>query len=212
MSLNFDSFFGAPTSYVPGPYFLAAGCSHTSAVGVDADQCWAGQLAQRTRIKTCNLAEAGGNAWIASVRIAQWILVTGRPEFVVAQWPHPIRTVIWKNGQGNSVNVHDTEDHLFHTRLRYGDSNYWAEWMQAIITTNAICVAAKIPIINWSLDNVDPHYLALLKANGIVVHDQTDQPRWEIDRLGSDQQHAGPLSHAQWAQQLQEMLNAITTR
>lgn len=212
MSLNFDNFFGPTTQPVPGPYFLAAGCSHTSAVGVDADHCWAGQLAQRTKIKTCNLAEPGGNAWISSVRIARWIHCTGRPEFVVAQWPHPIRTVIWKNTTGTPVNVHDTADHLFETRLRYSDLNFYAEWMQAIITTNAVCRAAKIPILNWSLDVIDPHYIALLNANQIEIHGQTDQMRWTIDNLGSDGRHAGSAAHAQWAQQLQEMLNAITTR
>ena len=212
MSLNFDSFFGPPTQYVPGPYFLAAGCSHSSAVGVDADQSWPGQLGSRTKIKPCNLAEAGGNAWIASVRIARWIHSTGRPEFVVVQWPHPIRTVIWKNGPGTPTNVHDTEDLLFQTRLRYSDLNFYAEWMQSIITTNAVCRAAKIPILNWSLDIIDPHYLSLLQANGIELYCQTNEMRWTIDQLGTDGRHAGPNAHAQWAQQLQEMLNAITTR
>lgn len=210
MSINFDDFFGPPTAFVPGPYFLAAGCSHTSAVGVDADQCWAGQLAKRTKIKTCNLAEAGGNAWIASVRVARWIHCTGRPEFVVVQWPHPIRTVIWKNSNGTPTNVHDTQDLLFQTRLRYSDLNFWAEWLQAIITTNAICRAAKIPCVNFSLDSIDSHYKNLLAANQIQLYDQNGH--WDKDLNGSDGKHNGPLAHAQWAQLLQELLNETTTR
>lgn len=212
MSLIFDNFFGKPTQWVPGPYFLAAGCSHTSAVGVDADECWAGQLSQRRKIKVCNLAEPGGNAWIASVRIAQWIHCTGRPEFVVVQWPHPIRTTIWNNKNGVPVNVHESQDPLFETKLRYSDLNFYAEWMQAIITTNAVCKAANVPIVNWSLDIVDFHYLNLLRAQGIEVYDQTHDSRWKIDQLGSDGQHAGPAAHAQWAETITGIINELTTR
>ncbi len=208
MSINFDDFFGRPTAPVSAPYFLSAGCSHTSAVGVDADQNWSSQLARSVKIKTCNLAEAGGNAWIASVRIARWIQCTGRPEFVVVQWPHPVRTVIWKNGIGSLATIREAEDPLFQTRLRYSELNFWAEWMQAIITTNAVCTAAKIPILNWSLDPIDFHYKNLLAAGGIQLHDLL----WSHDWKGSDGQHHGPLAHERWAKQLQELLNEITTR
>lgn len=211
MSLFFDTVFGPPTQPVPGPYFLAAGCSHTSAVGVTKAQSWPEQLARMVDIKVCNLAEPAGNAWIASVRLARWFHCTGRPKFVVVQWPHAIRTTIWKNSLGTLVNVHDTNDLLFTTRLKYSDLNFYAEWMQAIITTNAICKAAGVPIVNWSLDIIDPHYLALLQTNGICLHGQTQQQRWIKDSLGSDGSHAGPLAHQQWAQHLQEILNATTT-
>ena len=210
MTIDFDRFFGTPVAHVPGKHFIAAGCSHTSAVGVEPNQSWPQQLARLQNVSACNLAEAGGNAWIASVRIARWLAHTGRPEYVVVQWPHPIRKVIWKNNVGHCVNVHSSADDLFHSNLRYSELNFWAEWMQAIITTNTACRLAKIPCINFSLDPVDNHYKNLLTANGIQLYD--DQSMWMRDRLGSDGMHNSRKCHADWAIKLQEIINATPTR
>lgn len=210
MTLNFDRFFGSPTAPVPGRHFLAAGCSHTSAVGVEPNQAWPEQLSTMLSIPACNLAEPGGNAWIAGIRISRWIMHTGRPEFVAVQWPHPMRMVIWKNGVGACANVHASSDELFQTRLRYSDLNFWADWMQSIITTNAVCRAAKIPCVNFSIDPVDAHYRTLLLANKIELHDQENL--WLRDRGAADGKHNSRHCHAAWAKQLQEIINANTTR
>lgn len=209
MSLSFDRFFGLPGSPTSKKHFLAAGCSHTSAVGVEPNQSWPQQLARLQNTDVYNLAEPGGNAWIASVRISQRLNL-GRPEYVVVQWPHPVRKVIWQDNIGRCFNAHSIDDDLFQRILRRGELNFWAEWMQSIITTNTACRLANIPCINFSIDAIDIHYKDLLAANGIKLYD--DSSMWPTDWLASDGKHHSRRCHAAWSTKLQEIINATSTR
>ncbi len=210
MSLVFDRFFGRAIDHQPPLYFLTAGCSHTSAVGVDNHENWTQRLSHIVGMPGVNMAEPGGNAWVVSARIGRWFLSSNKPKFVVVQWPHPMRTTVWKSTMGELYNVHNLEDKLFQLKLEYGEWNFWAEWMQSIITTNAICIGHGVPIVNFSVDPVDEHFVQLLESNKITLYD--DPMMWMRDKNGSDQRHNGPLCHQQWATQLSKLINEITSR
>jgi hypothetical protein len=197
---------------VADPHFVTTGCSHTGATGLDISQGYTQQLANDLTIPGINLSLPGGNHQLCANNLTRW-LRHNRPNFVIAQWPHPMRKLIWRNGVAGVVNVHNSQDPLFDTMLRYGEENFYCEWIQSIITITALCEAMNIPYIHWSLDVVDPVYHSILRGNNITLHsNDEDSSIWIRDRGAQDRRHHSEKCHIQWAQKLKGLLNEHTTQ
>jgi hypothetical protein len=197
---------------VKDKHFVTTGCSHTGAVGLDINQGYTAVLAQEMNLPGINLSLPGGNHQVAAYNITRW-LRHNRPEFVIAQWPHPIRKVIWRNQGAGILNVHNNKDPLFDQMLRYGEENFYCEWMQCMLTITALCTAMNIPCVHWSLDEIDDVYHRMLRDNDIVLHsNDLDSTVWHRDSAAQDRRHHSAKCHAQWAQKLKGLLNEHTTR
>jgi hypothetical protein len=196
----------------PGAHFVTAGCSHTGAVGLDISQGYTAVLAQEMNLLGINLSLPGGNHQVAAYNVTRW-LRHNRPEFVIVQWPHPMRKLIWRNGGAAVLNVHADQDPLFDQLLRYGDENFYCEWIQSVLTITTLCEANNIPYIHWSLDTISPVYHQMLQDNDIVLHsNDEDSTLWYRDSAAQDRRHHSEKCHAQWAQKLKGLLNEHTTR
>jgi hypothetical protein len=203
--------FPQPES-VEGRHFVTTGCSHTGAIGLDISQGYTAILAHELSMPGINLSRPGGNHQLCVHNITRWLRYS-RPDFVIAQWPHPMRKLIWRNGSAAVLNVHADQDPLFDTMLRYGDENFYCEWIQSIITITALCETANIPCVHWSLDVIDPVYHGILRNNNIVLHNNDeDSSIWSRDHKAKDQKHHSAKCHAQWAQKLKGLLNEHTTQ
>lgn len=197
---------------VADPHFVTTGCSHTGATGLDISQGYTQQLANDLKIPGINLSRPGGNHQVCAYNITRWLRYS-RPEFVIVQWPHPIRKLIWRNGGAAVLNVHADQDPLFDQMLRYGEENFYCEWMQCILTITTLCSAMNISCVHWSLDEIDDVYHRMLRNNDIVLHDNDkDSTLWHRDGAAQDRQHHSAKCHAQWAQKLKGLLNEHTTR
>jgi hypothetical protein len=197
---------------VKDPHFVTTGCSHTGAIGLDTSQGYTQQLANDLNMPGINLSLPGGNHQVCAHNITRW-LRHSRPNFVIAQWPHPVRKLIWRNGGAAVLNVHADQDPLFDTMLRYGEENFYCDWMQSIITITALCEIANIPCVHWSLDQIDPVYQRMLRDNKITLHSNNeDSSIWNCDHSAKDKRHHSAECHAQWAQKLKGLLDEHTTR
>jgi len=197
---------------VDGKHFITTGCSHTGAIGLDISQGYTQQLAHNLNMPGINLSRPGGNHQICANNITRW-LKHSRPEFVIAQWPHPVRKLIWRNGDGAVLNVHADHDHLFDTMLRYGEENFYCEWIQSVLTITVLCKVMNIPCVHWSLDEIDDVYHRMLRDNDIVLHsNDKNSTLWHRDSAAQDRRHHSANCHAQWAQKLKGLLNEHTTQ
>lgn len=214
MIRSISDFFGriyatdsAPLEY-PGDHFVAVGCSHTQGVGLDRFFRYSSVISRTLELPAYNLSYGGGCAELNLDYATRWLHTVGRPRFLVAQWPHPMRKVIWKNGAWSVQNVHVSQDGLFAETLRWGEENFWYQWLRSVIITNAAYSAAGVPVVNFALDTVPAEYNRILKDNGVTVY-STD---WLLDNAANDSQHHGIKAHAQWAQKIIGILNEHTTR
>jgi hypothetical protein len=193
-------------------HFVTTGCSHTSAIGLNISQGYTQQLSDDLQMLGINLSRPGGNHQICVHNITRWVRHS-RPEFVIVQWPHPIRKLIWRNGGAAILNVHADQDPLFNTMLRYGEENFYCEWIQSMLTITALCEGMNIPCVQWSLDEIDPVYHQILKNNNIVLYSNNETSSvWHRDNSAADRRHHSEKCHAQWAQKLKGILNEHTTR
>jgi len=197
---------------VEGKHFVTTGCSHTGAVGLDISQGYTAVLAHELRMPGINLSRPGGNHQICMYNITRWVRHS-RPDFVIAQWPHPVRKLIWRNGGATVLNVHADQDPLFDTMLRYGEENFYCEWIQSMLTITVLCETLKIPCVHWTLEEVDPAHQRILRDNNIVLHSNNDTSSvWNRDYNAKDKRHHSAACHAQWAQKLKGLLNEHTTQ
>lgn len=201
-----------PPDSVQDTHFVTTGCSHTGAVGLDISQGYTQQLANDLNMPGINLSLPGGNHQIAAYNVTRW-LRHNRPKFVIVQWPHPIRKVIWRNQGAGILNVHKDNDPLFDQMLRYGEENFYCEWMQCMLTITTLCTAMNIPCVHWSLDEIDDVYHCMLRDNDIVLHsNDLNSTVWHRDSGAQDRRHHSARCHEQWAQKLKGLLNEHTTR
>jgi hypothetical protein len=197
---------------VEGKHFVTTGCSHTGAIGLDISQGYTAVLAHQLGMPGINLSRPGGNHQVCAYNVTRW-LRHSRPEFVIAQWPHPVRKLIWRNGGGAVLNVHVDQDTLFDTMLRYGEENFYCEWIQSILTITTLCEAIRIPCVHWTLDEIDYSYQRMLRDNNIVLHsNDRDNNIWNRDNGAQDQSHHSAKCHTQWAQKLKGLINEHTTQ
>jgi len=203
---------GDPPAPVTEKHFITAGCSHTGAVGIDISLSYTQLLANDFGMPGINLSRSGGNHQVVVHNVTKW-LRNHRPEFVIVQWPHPLRKIVWHHQTISVLNVHASSDHLFDTTLRYGEENFYYEWIESILTITTLCSAMNIPCVHWTPDEISNEYLRILRDNDIVLHSNDENhSHWHRDSAARDQQHHSEKCHEQWAQKLKGLINELTTR
>ena len=191
---------------------LALGCSHTVGVGVTSSECYVSLLSERMGVSITNTAIPSGNADYCVEQLTKYLRQT-HVDFVIAQWPNPIRKTIWKNGKPHLENIHNASG-VFRTILTAGTENFVKPWLQSIVTADTLCKLANIPIVHILLEDLDSVHVQYLDKNNITLHRDLKQPdtTWLFDSAGSDNLHHSAKCHAQWTTRLHGLLNELTTR
>ena len=102
---------------------LALGCSHTAGVGVDPADCYVSVLGRMLDRPIVNKGVPGGNAIHVQKHLVQALKTTLRPDFVIAQWPNPIRRTIWHGTIPQNENI-ITASEPFRQLLRASEQNF----------------------------------------------------------------------------------------
>lgn len=191
---------------------LALGCSHTAGIGLEPDDCYVNVLSRILGRPIINCAQPGGNNDHVEQRLVA-ALRAGRPEFVIAQWPNPIRKTIWKNGRPNNENI-ATASPVFQQLVALGEENFYNPWLQSIVTCNTLCNLANVPIINIMIENIDQKWNNVLVDHNIILHVDQKLPglTWLMDSKAMDNMHHSATCHRQWAERLLGLINEHTTR
>lgn len=190
---------------------IALGCSHTAGVGVDPADRFTAVLGQLLNQPIKNLAVPGGNASdVQTNLIAE--LKTQRPNFVIAQWPNPVRLTVWHEAAAHRENT-NTASPAFDQLLKQSVENFYQPWILAIVTCDLLCQQIAVPIIHIMLEQLDSQHNQQLIAQGITLHQDQKQPgkTWLFDSAASDRLHHSAACHKQWAERLHGLTNAYTT-
>jgi hypothetical protein len=190
---------------------LALGCSHTAGVGVLATECYISLLSMHYNCNIINTALPGGNAENCLKQLVAQ-LREETTDFIIAQWPNPIRRTLWINNKPQYETIQSSST-TFHLLLKSGIDNFIQPWLQCIITADTLCKFAGIKIVHIMLEDLDSEYVDVLHNNDITLHRDLKKPgqTWLFDSAGSDNLHHSPRCHAQWAERLIGLLNEHTT-
>lgn len=190
---------------------LALGCSHTAGVGVLASECYVSLLSAQYDCEIVNAAISNGNAEYCLQQLVLQ-LRTEYPDFVIAQWPNPIRRTTWIGKKFQFENIQSAGP-TFRSLLTSSVENFMQPWIQCIVTADTLCNLAGIKVIHIMLEDLNTEYVDTLNKNNITLHRDLKQPgqTWLFDSAGSDNLHHSPRCHAQWAQRLIGLLNEHTT-
>jgi hypothetical protein len=190
---------------------LALGCSHTAGAGIDASECYISLLSNQLGVPIINTGLSGGNADYCLEQLTKHLRQT-HIDFVIAQWPNPIRKTIWVNGAPCNENIHNASG-VFRAILTAGTENFVKPWLQSIVTADTLCKLANIPVVHILLEDLDDEHVQYLDKNNIILHRDLKQPdtTWLFDSAGSDNLHHSAKCHAQWTTRLHGLLNELTT-
>lgn len=191
---------------------VAIGCSHTAGVGVDPADCYVSVLGQMLEKDIKNLGVPGGNADDVVNHLIDELKNT-RPEFVIAQWPNPIRRTIWHNKKLRRETISNPSV-AFLELLRADEENFYQHWIQCIVVSNMLCQLAQVTCVNIMIEDVDLSYHELLAKENIVLHVDKKLPgeTWLMDSRASDNLHHSARCHKQWATRLFGLIDEHTTR
>lgn len=191
---------------------IAIGCSHTAGVGVAVDKRYTSVLSRLLSTPIDNFGIPGGNASNNQMSLVQ-TLKTQRPDFVVAQWPNPLRCAIWNNDKESNENVYNAST-AFVQLLKQSVENFYQPWLRTIITCDLLCKQAGVPVVHILLEDLEQKYLNTLDQQQIKLHTDQKIPdaTWLFDSAASDKLHHSAVCHAQWADRLVRLLNELTTR
>ena len=190
----------------------AIGCSHTAGVGIEPAHCYVTVLSNRLGCTILNHGLPGGNAGHVQATLVQALKYTLRPDFIIAQWPNPLRRTTWYNNTARNENIQHNSA-VFKHLLQAGDKNFYQPWIDTIIVCNLLCKIAAVPIVNIMIEDVPEEYHHQLAVESIVLHvdKKTPNETWLMDSAASDDLHHSARCHAQWAQRLHGLLNELTT-
>lgn len=191
---------------------LALGCSHTAGIGLNPDDCYVNVLSKMLGIVIVNQSQPGGSHRQVEQRLVN-ALRKGRPKFVIAQWPNPIRTTIWNNGKPIFENISNSSA-VFRQLVALGEENFYNPWLQSIITCNTLCNLAEVPIINIMIENIDQKWNKVLIDHNIELHVDQKLPglTWLMDSKAMDNSHHSAACHRQWAERLMGLINECASR
>jgi hypothetical protein len=192
---------------------LALGCSHTAGVGIAVVDCYASVLSKLLAVNIDNQGVPAGNAGDVQSNLVQALTHTRRPDFVIAQWPNPIRRTMWHNNISKKETIMNSSA-AFKELLRTGEKNFYRPWIDTIVVCNLLCQIASVPIVNIMIEDISQEYHAMLAAEKIVLHVDKKLPdeTWLMDSAASDRLHHSAVCHRQWAQRLYRLVNEFTTR
>jgi hypothetical protein len=193
-------------------YAMAAGCSHTAGVGIELHDCYASCVGRHYNMSVLNNGVPSGNHTHVLMNIVETLKIKHRPEFIIAQWPNPIRRTIWVNGIEQLQNIH-TAGPAFALLLKNGEENFYEDWLQSIIVGNLLCKLADVPIVNIMLEDIEDCYHVRLGNENIKLHTDQKLPglTWLFDSAATDQLHHSAYCHRQWANRLIGLIDEITT-
>lgn len=191
---------------------LALGCSHTAGVGVDPSECYVSLLSKHYQTPIVNTAAPGGSADQCMQHLTQ-ALRSGRPEFVIAQWPNPIRRTMW-TGNKRKFETVQSAGPAFRSLLQAGVANFYEPWLQYITAADTMCALAGVPVVHILLEDLATEYTDRLLAQGILLHQDLKIPgqSWIFDSAGADGLHHSAACHAQWANRLIGLIDEFTKR
>ena len=191
---------------------LAVGCSHTAGVGIDPTHCYVSVLAAHYNIEILNRSRPGGNADYC-VQALLTVLDSARPEFVVAQWPNPVRRTVWHAQRATDENINNASV-AFRSLLAAGEKNFIKPWLQNITIADRLCKLAGVPVVHILLEDLADEYVETLNNLNIVLHRDQKLPdqTWLFDSQAADAQHHSARCHAQWAKRLIGLIDEHTTR
>lgn len=191
---------------------IALGCSHTAGVGIDLKDCYVSVLSQLLNCEIKNLGIPGGNATDLLLNLTRE-LKKYQPEFVIAQWPNPIRRTMWHGKQSHRENIHNASP-IFQQLLKVSEENFYQPWIQCIVVADTLCELAQVPCLHIMIEDVEPQYHRALNEYNIVLHVDRKLPNetWLMDSAASDKLHHSARCHKQWAQRIFGLLNEPTTR
>ena len=187
---------------------IALGCSHTAGLYLDESERYVSVLAQIIGHPIANLAEPGGNHSVVQQRLVRVLQKSKLPEFVVAQWPDPFRRMTWQGEQAHNETVKNSSV-AFQQLLRQGEQNFYQPWLDTIVICNLLCRALDVKCINIFLQDLEFKHNAVLKANGVVLHANSNLPNetWLTDWSAKDNIHHSARCHRQWAERIAGLLN-----
>jgi hypothetical protein len=193
-------------------YAMAAGCSHTAGIGIDPGDCYASCISRHYNMPVLNKGVPSGNHTHVLTNIVEILKIKHRPEFIIAQWPNPIRRTIWVNGVEQLQNIH-TAGPAFALLLKNGEENFYEDWLQSIIVGNLLCKLANVPVVNIMLEDVEDCYHVRLSNEHITLHTDHKLPgsTWLFDSAATDQLHHSACCHRQWADRLIGLIDEYTS-
>ena len=191
---------------------LALGCSHTAGAGVADSDCYVSLLSNLLGVPIINTALPGGNADYCVEQLTKYLRQT-HFDFVIAQWPSPIRRTIWTSGKPRYENIHNASG-VFRAMLTAGTENFIHPWLQSIVTSDTLCKLAGIPVVHILLEDLDSVHVQYLDKNNITLHRDLKKPgqTWLFDSAGSDNLHHSAKCHAAWTERLYGLINEHTTQ
>ena len=192
-------------------YAMAAGCSHTAGTGIDLDNCYANCISRHYNMPVLNKGVPSGNHTHVLMNIVEILKASHRPEFIIAQWPNPIRRTMWTSGVKQLQNI-NTAGTAFILLFKNGEENFYEDWLQSIIVSNLLCKLADVPIVNIMLEDIADCYHVRLSNEHIKLHVDQKLPgtTWLFDSAATDQLHHSAYCHKQWANRIIGLIDEIT--
>ena len=185
------------------PPLWIAGCSMSSAVGVNDDQRWSHLLAEELDLEEVNLAYPGQSIWYSADQLLRSDIRKG--DIVVWQLTATSRVNVIENDELVGVPIkkaiHSEICNKYFTPEWYGsdtkkilDLRYIAQVQKVMEKIGARLYLVNMMADSWInrlLDNDD----AFLTFNKLMYKD-----------LGTDKQHPGPLQHQEYAKQITKVI------
>jgi lysophospholipase L1-like esterase len=190
---------------------IALGCSQTAGIGLEVQDRYTTVLSKLLNTPIEARGVNNGNAAHVQSNLVQ-VLKTQRPDFVIAQWPSPIRRTVWNRNTVRDENINNASP-AFQKLLDQSEKNFYQPWIDTIVVCNLLCELAGVPIVNIMLHDIPQEYHDQLALNGIVLHVDKKLPdqTWLMDSGASDNLHHSATCHKQWAQRLFGLINELTT-
>jgi hypothetical protein len=191
---------------------LVVGCSLSEGEGLHLHETWTDRVEKNTQQLLFNLSKRGTNAEFACQNIKNW-LEHFTPSVVIAQWPDAHRMMSWQGNTATCVTAQNPE-HVFHTILKYAETNFWANWTNAVLTANMFCQQKKIPILNLYLgvgDLIPEMVKSVLQTKNIFleIDNKTVNHTWHFDSQAHDGLHHSGWCNERWAERIMRLLEDV---
>lgn len=193
--------------------FVVVGCSHSTGVGNARQDCYVSMLEEHYNIPAYNLAVGNGNSCINLLNLLAIGRFNLRPKFVVAQWPNPVRKIIWDHEHGHLMNINNGNE-TFHRLLKDSIMNYYLDWSIDVLSSSSMMGYRGIPMVNIFLEHPTEDFINVIHSHIEKIHIDEKIPgrTWLFDNAAGDGMHHSPGCHRQWANRLIPLIDEATSR
>lgn len=181
------------------PPLWVAGCSMSSAVGVNNDQRWGHLVAEDLDLEEVNLAQGGQSIWYSADQLLRSDIRKG--DIVVWQLTATTRVNVIENeelvGVPTNKAIHSEICNKYFTPDWYGSDTKKILDLRSIAQVQKVMdkIGARLCLVNMMGDSWINKLLDndndFLTFNKIIYKD-----------LGTDKQHPGPLQHQEYAKEI----------